>query len=90
MLHGSTDEHEAAPNLLAGLEELKQEIDEFGSGGNQMTITLERSAGDPLVVVKALGLGAFMNVIELFQGLGLTDRLEGQESDERGVDAAFA
>jgi len=54
----------------------------FGGTGHLMTAALERSPHDPLATVSDWGLGAFMNVVELFLRFGLTDRLEGQDGAE--------
>jgi hypothetical protein len=89
-MFGSADEHPAAAKVLAGLAQVKAEAESFGPGGKLMVITLERQARDPLLSVQARGLSTFMNVIELFQSLGLEDRLESQERSENGVDAAFS
>lgn len=87
---GDLAAHPQSASVIEALEALKADVDEFGPGGKTMRVSLEGKVREPVLVVDSVGLGTFMQVIGIFQGLDLNDRLEHASGAERGIDAAFS
>lgn len=87
---GDLSAHPKGKAVLQALEDLKADIDPQGVGGNTMRVALEAEPRKPVLVVESVGLPTFLEVVELFQELELTDRLEDAPRAENGIDAAFS
>lgn len=85
---GDLTAHPKSADVLQLLERLKEEFE--GVGGNEMVAVLEDEAQRPIILVRTIGLGAFMSLVSELQDLGLEDRLVDAEQPERGLDAAFS
>lgn len=75
--------------LVSALIALKADLNP-NFGGNTMAVLLEASDRKPVLTVHAVGMAAWMCLIDVLQELRLKDRLENENDPVGGFDAIFS
>lgn len=86
---GDLADHPKGSAVVDALVSLNESMN-HSLGGKTMAVLLESVEGKPILAARAVGMAAWVSLLEVFQDLDLNDRLEHETTAVNGYDAIFS